>query len=193
MRLYLRSRRSGVTVVCVIGAGVVVGVLGDRAVPVPNLAGGPGYGTLLGLLAPAPVVALLARGLGGRALAGERAAVRHMGLRDAVWVIGAVSSFAVAAEVFDQHAITGAATRNLLGFTGLMLLADRYSPDGLAAAASTAYALIGATLGQARDPTWWVWFLRPDNDPVALGIAALSASLGLAALLSPPLPAYRSR
>jgi hypothetical protein len=169
-----------------LSAGAVVGLAGETGVPVPNLAGGPGYGTVLALLAPAPTVAILAGGLAGRRLPGELAAARLVRLLDLVWVVIGVAWFALAATATDLAGTRDAAVRNLVGFAGLMLLADRYLPYGSAAAVTTAYALVGTTLGQARDPAWWAWFLRPAADRTALLIAVVAAVVGLTALTGRP-------
>lgn len=183
MRLYLRSRRSLWVAAAMAGVGAVVGLIGEVGVPVPNLAAGPAYGAVLALLAPAPAVAVLAQALAGRDLPAELAAARPVPVLDLIWVILGVACFAVTASALDAAGMAGAGIRNLAGFTGLMLVADRYLPQGLAAAAPTAYALIGSTLGQARDPAWWVWFLRPEADPTSLTVAALAALGGATALV----------
>jgi hypothetical protein len=102
-----------------LSAGAVVGLAGETGVPVPNLAGGPGYGTVLALLAPAPTVAILAGGLAGRRLPGELAAARLVRLLDLVWVVIGVAWFALAATATDLAGTRDAAVRNL---AGLMLL-----------------------------------------------------------------------
>lgn len=186
MRWYLRCRRSAWVAAGMFSSGTVVGLVGDTSVPVPNLAGGPGYGTVLALLAPAPTVAILARGLAGRRLPDELAAARSVRLLDLAWVVLGVGCFALPAAGIDVGGTAGAAVRNLGGFTGLVLLADRYLPDGLAAAATTAYALVCTTLGQARDPGWWVWFLRPEADRTAMLLATVAAVLGLTASTGRP-------
>src|SRR5690242_17613498 len=96
MRLYLRTRRAGVVVLVMLGAGMVTGALGATSVPVPRLAGGPAYGTVLALLAPAPTVAFLGWGLTGRRLEGELAALRPVRLLDVAWVVMCLGTFAAA-------------------------------------------------------------------------------------------------
>ena len=118
MRLYLRCRRAAWVAAGMLSAGAVVGLAGETGVPVPNLAGGPGYGTVLALLAPAPTVAILAGGLAGRRLPGELAAARLVRLLDLVWVVIGVAWFALAATATDLAGTRDAAVRNLGGSPG---------------------------------------------------------------------------
>ncbi|MCG5214892.1 hypothetical protein [Streptosporangium sp. KLBMP 9127] len=185
MRLWLRAHRAArVSVVLVVTMALVV-VVGDRTVPLPNLAGADPAGVPIALVLPLLAAAVLTHGVQAGLPDVEATAVRPAGayltgLVIATCAVSASAALGLTVAGVESHGF--AAARNLAGFTGLALLGGAVWRHDAASVLPSAYLFAVALAG---GDSWWAWPVDPSSAVSSLAAALTALAAGLATLPSP--------
>ena len=166
-------------------AGIVIVILlvGDVSLPVPNLLGGPRLGVPCGLLAPLAVAVAAAWGLAAGDPRLEAVASRPLHLLDTAYAltVGLLTLIACAAtSLLVGSGLAAASGRNAVAYMGLMLLGRRLVGPLAAPLLPVGLALVTAVIGHSAmgTPRWWAWLLFSSGSVSSWGIAFALAITG---------------
>ncbi len=180
MGWYLAARRALVMAVVTAGITALTIALMAATVPMPSLLGGAIAGVPSALLLPAAIAAAVVGLFAAGPIGAEVIAARHLPLLDAGLAsiyAGAAAGLLVAAGEFSQTPLLTAGGRNVIGYTGVALLALRFAGPVAAPVAPIAIGLLQGVFGYNYGrPRFWALGLADQGERVAaIGCAALFA------------------
>ena len=187
MTLWLRVRHAQAALAALGLFAAITVLAGDVAIAMPAFLAVYGLSVPVVLLAPLILPTVVGWGLQLGEARLERVSTRPISLLDTgfattIAVLGCVIALAIGALTTSVYA--GAAGRNAVGYMGLMLVGQRLIGVRAAPLIPAAVAMLAALAGgdASGQPQWWVWLLKPVDEPSAW-IAAI-ACLGIGVVLS---------
>lgn len=175
-------------------AGLAAGLLHGETASMPNLSSGS--------LSPVPVVAAVALtppmmliwGWSRLPLSMLATSTRAVGGLLVVSVLGALTSYGLAAWISGSPGAAVESVRNAGGLFGIALLGQWLWGERGAALLPIGYLLAAFSLGRpggSPDPATWAWVLVDGSGGVSLAVASLLLVVGL--VLVPSLPRAAAR
>ena len=164
MRIWARTRQAELCVSVSILASIIVVLSGQSNIPIPQLTASAAGSLPIALFVPLLVALVVAYSLSRTTSDSEAISVRPLDSFDTILAIFAGVSFAVIIGIAsfawpEQQPLGLAATRNLAGFIGLVLIARHWLSAEVAAVPAVLWALSAAMVGAGQDqvPRWWAW------------------------------------